>query len=267
MNEIGLIAGAGRFPIIFAQEARRNKQGLYAVAIEGITDKALADEVNSIEWVKLGELSRIFEILKRLGVRRAVMAGKITQEIFFKQDIKLDTVLLNIVSKLSDRRTDTLLRAASARLKGLGIELIDSRTFLQGHIVKRGILAGEGPTKQEMEDVKFGRDVARKLGACDVGQTVVVKDKVILAVEALEGTDEAIRRGGALAREGAVVVKMAKPKQDMRFDIPVVGPLTIKAIAQARGRVLAVEAGKTLLMDKEIFLKEAAINSICVIGI
>lgn len=267
MGDIGLIAGAGRFPLIFAQEARRNNASIYAVAIEGITDISLADAVDRIDWVKVGELSRVFELLKGAGVKRAVMAGKITQEIFFRQNIKLDGVILGLLAKLSDKKTDTLLKAASGKLKGLGIELIDSRTFLGGYIAKRGLLTRRPLTKKEAADVEFGKDIAKKLGSCDVGQTVVVKDKVILAVEALEGTDDAILRGGRLAKEGAVIVKMAKPGQDMRFDIPVVGPDTIDSIARARASVLAVEKDKTLLVDKDILLKKADDNSISVIGV
>lgn len=267
MDDIALIAGAGRLPVIFAQEARKNNISVHALAIEGITDEALAKEVADINWVKLGELSRIFEILKSARVSSAVMAGKVTQEIFFREGRALDKVILNLAAKLKDRKTDTLLKAATRKFAELGIKLIDSRTFLQGCLAGRGVLTKRAPTKREMEDMEFGKALARKLGECDIGQTVVVKDKVALAVEALEGTDETIRRGGALAKEGAVVVKMAKPKQDMRFDIPVVGPQTINSIKDARAGALAVETGKTLLIDKDIFLKRADDAAISIVGI
>src|SRR5919197_2088740 len=250
MSTIGLIAGGGRFPLLFAESARRAGHRVVAAAHVNQTPPEIAREVDALTWVKLGEFGKVSAALRAGGAREAVMLGGIAKARFFR-DARLDAAGLAIVARLAVRSDDSLLRAIARWLEEEGLPIVDPTPFLADRLAPEGVLGRHAPLEEEWADARYGLELARGIGRLDLGQTVVVKGRVGVAVEALEGTDACIRRGGDLAREGAVVVKAVKPGQDRRFDLPAVGPDTIDVMREARARVLAVEAGATLVMDRE----------------
>ncbi len=268
MNErIGLIAGNGQFPILFARAASAQGKEVIAIAVREETTPELENYVQKIHWIGLGDLKQFFQILKDEKLRQAVMAGQIRPAHIFDQNIPMDEKLQRFLKRVKDKRANSMLGEIARILSRMGIKLLDSTTFLKSYLVRRGTLGAIKPSASQLADIRFGKAIAKRIGGLDIGQTVVVKDRAILAVEAIEGTDAAIARGGALAGGGAVVVKVGKPRQDMRFDIPFVGPKTIETLASASCAVLAMEAGKTFLLEQETCLKLAAENHICLAGI
>jgi DUF1009 family protein len=264
---IGLIAGNGRFPLIFAREARARGYRISAVAHRGETDEAIEKEVDDVAWVKVGQLGKLIRSLKNAGVERAVMAGgidKVRSLTQLRPDLRGVLFLRHALT--SGHGDDALLRALADELEGEGISVVPSTLFLDSLIAPPGRIAGPKPASQALADVKTGCRVLEALGDVDVGQSVVVEHGVVLAVEAVEGTDEAVRRAGRLGRGGAVVVKMAKHAQDMRFDVPAVGPGTIVSMIDARACVLAVEAGATLLIDRQHLCDDAVRAGITIVG-
>ncbi len=247
---IGLIAGSGRFPIIFAENARRLGYTVSAVAHIGETAPELEQHVEHIHWIRIGQFNKLIKALKGDGVRQAVMLGGIKKTHVFTT-VRPDLRALALASRLRRWKDDDILRGIAAELEREGIHIRESTFGLRGILVEDGLLTKRGPTKKEWEDVRYGWEVAREIGRLDIGQCVIIKDRVVVAVEAVEGTDEAIRRGGTLAGSGAVVVKRSKPQQDLRFDLPAVGPATIETMASVKASVLAVEAGRSILLDRE----------------
>jgi len=267
MSTIGLIAGGGRFPLLFAESARRAGHRVIAVAHRNETDPALEPLVDAITWVKLGQIGHLLAALQEGGATESVMLGAITKRRFFA-DAMLDATGLKMLARIAIRSDDNLLRAMARFLDEEGIPITDPTPFLQDRLAPEGVLGKHRPTDEELADARYGLELARGIGRLDLGQTVVVKDRVALAVEALEGTDACIRRGGELAASGAfVVVKAVKPHQDRRFDLPAVGPDTIDALAAAKGRVLAVEAGATLVMDLDRMIEKADRAKIVLLGV
>src|SRR6266540_3377968 len=266
MGTIGLIAGGGRFPLLFAESARRAGHRVVAVAHRNETDPSLAEKVDAITWVKLGQIGHILEALKTGGATATVMLGAITKRRFFA-DAMLDATGLRVIAKIAIRSDDNLLRAMARFLEEEGVPITDPTPFLADRLAREGVLGRHAPTAEELEDARYGLELARGIGRLDLGQTVVVKDRVALAVEALEGTDACIRRGGELAKNGAVVAKAVKPHQDRRFDLPAVGPDTIEVMREAKARVLAIEAGATLVMDRDEMVRRADKAKIAVVGI
>lgn len=265
---IGLIAGNGRFPLLFAREARARGHRVAAVAHRGETDEAIEGEVDELTWVRVGQLGRLIRALKGSGARRAVMAGGIDKVRSLSQ-IRPDlrgVLFLRRAYAASGHGDDALLRALATELEGEGIEVVPSTIFLESLLATPGRIAGPKPSAQALADVRTGCRVLAALGSEDVGQSVVVEHGVVLAVEAVEGTDDAVRRGGRLGRGGAVVVKTAKHAQDMRFDVPAVGPTTIATMVEAGAAVLAVEAGATLLLDRDELVEAASGAGISVVG-
>ncbi len=246
---IGLIAGGGQFPLLIADAAKRRGLGIVAVAHTGETDPSLSHQVDEIIWIKLGQMGRMIKALKSKGVRKSFMAGTIRKRRMF-ENVKPDLKGLAIMSKLAIFHDDSILRAVADELAREGIEIVKSTEYLPELLAPQGCLTKRRPNKVEKEDNDCGFKIAKRLGELDIGQCVVVRRKTVLAVEAIEGTDSAIRRGGSLANEGAVIVKVSKPNQDLRFDLPSVGLETLKAMSEVKASVLAVEAGKTLLFDK-----------------
>lgn len=268
MNErIGLIAGNGQFPLLFAKTAQTEGKEVTAIAVREETLPELENYVQKIYWIGVGDLEEFFRILKKEELKKVVMAGQIRPGHIFDQNISMDAGLKRFLKKVKDKRTDSLLGEIARVLRRMGIRLLDSTTFLKSHLTPRGVLTQIKPSPSQWEDIHFGRNIARRIAGLDIGQTVVVKNKAILAIEAIEGTDEAIKRAGKLGRDGAVVVKVSKPRQDMRFDVPLAGPQTLDSLACASCAVLAIEAGKTLFLEKEKCLKIAEENKICVVGI
>ncbi len=252
---IGLIAGGGQFPLMAAQAARKQGLRVVAVALLGETDTALSEEVDHLVWIKLGQLGRLIKAFKKYDVRNALMAGGIRKRRMF--EIRPDLRALSVVSKLAVFHDDDILRALARELAGEGIEIVSSISYLPQLLAPPGCFTKRRPSKTEKEDIQFGWKVAAKLGELDIGQCVVLRKKTVLAVEAIEGTDETILRGGKLAREKAVVVKTSKPAQDLRFDVPSVGLETIKVMSRVNASVLAIEAEKSLLFDKPDMIEYA----------
>jgi len=262
---LGLIAGNGIFPRLVAAGARASGVPVVAVAHTGETEPELEGEVHACTWVRVGELGKIIKVLKGGGCRRAVMAGGIAKvKIFggFRPDLRGAAFL----AKNRSLHDDSLLRGIAAELESDGIEVVPSTVFLPELLPEPGVLGRRKPRGRNLHDVAFGRRVARATGSFEIGQTVVVQAGLVLAVEAVEGTDAAIRRGGELGRGGAVVVKASKPGQDLRFDVPAVGPKTIELMQEVGAKVLAVEAGRTLLLERERLLAAADAAGIVVMA-
>ncbi|PIQ91062.1 MAG: hypothetical protein COV71_01220 [Candidatus Omnitrophica bacterium CG11_big_fil_rev_8_21_14_0_20_41_12] len=249
-ERIGLIAGNRKFPLIFSAAARKKGYSLVAVAVKGDTSRALNKLVDKIYWVSLAEYSRVFSIFKNEGVKKIVMAGQISPVRLFSGEIQKDPQLKELLSQIKDQRADTIFGAIVKKFNDEGFEFLDSTTFIEDYLPKKGILTGE-PSAQILEDIHFGFDLAKQVAGLDIGQAVVIKNKAIVAVEALEGTDNLIKRAGCISRGGFTVVKVSKPRQDMRFDVPVIGLNTIKNLLRAKAACLAFEAGKTLFIDQE----------------
>jgi DUF1009 family protein len=250
MEKIGLIAGNRRLPILFAEAARKRNCHIVAVAIRGDTSPKLKGHVDKIYWLNLSDFSRMFEIFKNEGITKIVMAGQITPTRLFSRELEKDSSLKDLLKSIRDKKADTVFGAVAQKLQESGLQLMDSTIFLEGFLPKKGTLTEREPTSDEWQDIHFGLDLAKEIAFLDIGQTVAVKNKAIVAVEALEGTDKLIQRAGKLSKGGAVIVKVSKPKQDRRFDMPVVGLNTIKNLIKAGAPCLAIEAGKTLFIDK-----------------
>jgi len=266
-ERLGLIAGNGKFPLLVAScYKKRHGARIEAVGFPGETSPELENLVDNLVWVGVGQLGKIIKFFKNAGVSKAVMAGQIRPTKMF-QKLKLDLRGLKVLSRLNDRKADTIFSSVAEEMSKDGISLLDSTSFLKDYMAKEGVLTRRQPTEAELDDAKFGARIATEIGRLDIGQTVVVKDRAIVAVEALEGTDETIRRGGKVAGAGTVVVKMAKPSQDMRFDVPVIGIETIRAMKEAGAALLAVEANKTLVIDEEEALSLANDWGLCVMGL
>lgn len=265
-ERIGLIAGNGRFPIIFADNARKLGYHVSAVAHEGETEPELAGHVDRIHWIKIGQMSKLIKAFKEDKVHQAVMLGGIKKTHVFTT-VRPDFRTLAMATRLALWKDDDILREFAKELEREGIAICESTFGLEGILVEEGTLTARAPSEKEWEDIRYGWEVAHDIGRLDIGQCVVIKDRVVVAVEAVEGTDGAIKRGGDLAKEGAVVVKRSKPQQDLRFDLPAVGPRTIEVMASVKASVLAIEAGRTVLLDREIMLEKARSARIAIVGI
>lgn len=263
---IGLIAGNGRFPLIFAETARREGCRVVAVAHRGETDEEIESFADEVTWIRVGELGKIIRVFRRAGVRRAVMAGGI-QKVRLFSGFRPDLRGAAFLARVGSFHDDALLRGLARELEDDGIEVVASTLFLGSILAHEGLLGHVKLRRGDWKDVALGYRVARGVGAFDVGQSVVVRDGIVIAVEGIEGTDACIRRGGALGRGAVIVVKVSKPGQDLRFDVPAVGPGTIAALAEVGGRVLAVEAECTILLDREQFLAAADAAKIVVVGV
>ena len=263
---IGLIAGNGRFPVIFAENARKLGFRVSAVAHQGETAPELEQVVDRLHWVRVGQFGKVIQALKGDGVEQAVMLGGIKKTHLFS-DVRPDFRAMAFFTKLKSWKDDHILRAIADDLADEGITIRESTFGLSNLVVSEGTLTRRRPSRKEREDVSYGWNIAKEIGRMDIGQCVVVKDRVIVAVEAVEGTDETIRRGGLLARSGAVVVKCCKPQQDLRFDLPAIGPHTIDVMAEAKASVLALEAHKTIMLDREETLEKARQADIAVLGV
>lgn len=266
MEKIGLIAGNGRFPVLFAQTARQAGVSVVAIAHEGETEVDLSEHVDTIVWVKVGKLDSIVRALREHRVQRAVMAGGI-QKAALMDHFEPDERGLRMLSGLASFSDDAVLRAVAAELEAEGLQVVESTLFLDSILAGEGVLAGPEPDEAAWRDVRLGVSVARGIGRWDIGQSVVLKSGIVLAVEALEGTDATLRRGGTLGRGCAVAVKVSKPGQDLRFDVPAVGPQTVTVCEESGIAVLALEAGKTVLLERAEFLARAAAVQLSVVGV
>ena len=267
---LGLIAGNGRFPFLALEAMKRLGHAVTVVAIREETSPALAaaaaaDPPAALHWVSLGELGQCIATLKEAGVTQALMAGQVQHRRLFSGVIP-DRVLLGVLRRLATRNTDALISGVADVLREHGIELVDSTAFLEPLLAGAGCLTVRGPTAGERADLEFGYRMADAVAGLDIGQTMAVKERAVVAIEAMEGTDAVIARAGRLAGAGVSVIKVAKPNQDMRFDVPVVGLPTVEALRRAGAGVLSVDAGRTLLLDGDRMLEAANEAGIAVVG-
>ncbi len=265
-ESIGVIAGGGQFPLLFIAAARAAGRRVVVVAHRGETDPQVAEEADGVCWVKLGQLGRVISYLHNEGAAETVFLGTITKTRIFR-DVLPDFKALSLWNKIDRKQDDAILRAIAQALEGEGIVVRESTLYLDHLLFPAGILTRAKPNRQQRHDILFGWQQARGIGALDIGQCVVVKEGTVLAVEAIEGTDATILRGGELGGEKVVVVKVKKPGQDFRFDLPATGLNTVRNLARVGGAVLAVEAGQSLLFDRKEMVAAANAAGIVVVGV
>jgi DUF1009 family protein len=268
--KLGLIAGNGRFPFLVLDAARALGHDVTIIAakeeaFETLTDAAAKTRA-AIHWISLGQLGKCISLMKDAGVTHAVMAGQVKHTKIFAGGIVPDLKFLSLLAKLPARNTDGLIGAVASVLKDEGIELIDSTSLLKPMLAPTGVMTRRVPAAEEQQDLEYGYGIADAIAGLDIGQTIVVKHRAVVAVEAMEGTDDVIARAGRLAGAGVCVVKVAKPKQDMRFDVPVVGLATIDAMRTARASVLSIDAGKTLMFERDAMIAGANEAGITIVG-
>jgi hypothetical protein len=264
-HTLGIIAGNGVYPRLLADAARKaGVKKIIAAAFTGETDPALTQHAELIEWMRVGQLNRLLKFFRAQDVHHAIMAGQIAPKNLF--DLRPDWKALMLLGKLKQRNAESIFAAIADELANAGVDLLPATTFLEESLAPSGLIAGPKLSRQEEVDIDLGWKIAKEIARLDIGQTIVVKNGTVVAVEALEGTNDAIKRGGGLAREGAIIVKVAKPNQDMRFDVPVIGVETIRIAAEARLRVIALEAGKTLLLERDAIVDLATRAKISIVA-
>ena len=264
-DTLGIIAGNGVYPRLLADSARRaGVTKIVAAAFIDETDPALAQRVDQIEWIRVGQLSRLLNFFREQQVHHAIMAGQIAPKNLF--DLHPDWKALLVLARLKQRNAESIFAAIADELKKEDVDLLPATAFLEDSLAQAGLIAGPKLNHREEEDVDFGWQIAKEIARLDIGQTVIVKNGTVVAIEAFEGTNDAIKRGGALARKGAVMIKVPKPNQDMRFDVPVIGGETIRVAAEVRLRVIAVEAGCTLLLERDAIVDLANRSNISIVA-
>lgn len=264
-SQLAIIAGNGVYPRVVARAARAAGVGkIFALAFEGETDGELVQLVDEICWLRVGQLNRMLSSLRGAKITSAIMAGQIAPRNLF--DLHPDWRALLLLAKLKQRNAESIFRAIADELRKIGVTLLPATAFLEDLLAEKELIAGPRLSRREKSDIDFGWSIAQKIAALDIGQTIIVKNGTVLAIEAFEGTNETVRRGGALARQGAVMIKVAKPNQDMRFDVPVIGTETIVVAAEAKIRVIALQAGRTLVLEKAEVIRAAGEARISVVG-
>lgn len=266
MMKIGLLAGLGRLPVEFAYAARQTGTNVVAVGVVGGVDAELAQAAQSYAAIGVGQLRKIISFLQEQQVTQVTMLGKVTKELMFSGQLEMDADMQALLAALPDHNDDTIMLGFVKRLAMEGIGVLDQTSLLKPLMPQAGVLTKRQPTKEEIADMQYGFKMAKEMGRLDIGQTVVVKDAAVLAVEAIEGTDACIRRGGSLGRGAVTVAKVAKPQQDQRFDVPAIGPATLQSMIAAGAKSLALEAGRTLLVDRETVLELAEENDITIVA-
>ncbi len=267
MNEtpetLVLIAGRADYPLLLARAARAcGVKKISAIAFKGETSREIEQVADDVTWIHAGQLTPLLDALKTSGARHAVMAGQVSPKILFF--FRMDKALLNLLKSLPVKNAHSIFGAITSEIEKTGLELLPASSFMQDYMPSAGVLSARPPNQRELNDIKIGRRVIKDTSHLDIGQTVVVKEGMILAVEAFEGTDKAIRRGGKLGGKGAVVVKVPKVGHDMRFDIPVIGNRTLKSLKKAKASCLAIEAGGAIVLNKETFVSQANAMGIAV---
>jgi len=266
-KKIAIISGSGKFPFLFAQAAKEKGFHVVSIAIKNNTSLWLRSYVDEVHWFKVSELQRMIDFLKNKEITHVVMAGQIQPRTLFKKDIMQDPEIKKLMLDLKDRRADSVFGAIADKLVNSGLKLLDSTSFLEEYLPKKSVLT-KGQIDQNLwEDINFGFKLAKEIARLDIGQTVVVKKKAVVAVESIEGTDATIKRAGYIAKDGCVMVKVSKPHQDMRFDIPVVGLRTVKNLIKIKAKCLAIEADKTLIIDIEKCIKLANRHNLIIAAI
>ena len=265
LDALGIIAGNGVYPRLLADSARKaGVKKIVVAAFTGETDPALAQHVDLLEWMRVGQLNRLLKFFRTHDIHQAIMAGQIAPKNLF--DLRPDWKALLLLGKLKERNAESIFAAIAEELANVDVDVLPATTFLEDSLAPLGLIAGPKLSRHEQDDVDLGWKIAKEIARLDIGQAIIVKNGTVVAVEAIEGTNEAIKRGGALAREGAIMIKVAKPNQDMRFDVPVIGVETIRIAAEARVRVIAVEAGKTLLLERDAIVDLAKRAGISIVA-
>jgi DUF1009 family protein len=261
----GLIAGNGQFPFLVVEGAKKQGVELSVVAIKEETDKAIDEAAGDVVWLGIGQLGKMISHFKKQGVEQVMMAGQVKHVQIFSGAMP-DLRMMKMLWNLPRRNTDALIGGVADEMAKEGLELIDSTTLIKDHLAPKGVMTKRGPIDIEQQNIDYGLNIANEIARLDLGQTIVVRSSACVAIEAMEGTDETIKRAGSLARGKLTVVKVAKPDQDMRFDVPVIGVPTIENMIAAGATCISVSAGKTLIFDKEEMIRLANRNKICVIG-
>ena len=262
-KRIGIIAGSSSFPLMFARAAQQNGFSVVACCHRGETSPEMGEIVEQAVWIKLGELGRIIETFKNAGVKQVALAGGINRVKLF--GVKLDARGMKLITRLKSVKDDIIMRGIADELMSEGIEVIECTRFMEDQLAKEGVLTSRSPSAEEIKDIEIGVEAVRVLSSQDIGQTVIVKEGVIIAVEAVEGTDRTIKRAGELGGADAIVVKFSKTTQDLRFDVPTIGIKTISSMIEAKAKVLAIEAGRSLILDQEEVIQLANRNKISII--
>jgi hypothetical protein len=267
-KKLGLIAGMGDLPKAVASEAKRMGYNVAAIALQPPADESLKPIADEFHKISLGRFGGLMALLKKLAITDVVLAGKVPKDLLYKNKAHIipDMKAVKMLFSLRNRADDTIMKAIVREIEGLGIKVHNTTDFTKDLLVPEGVLTRRKPSKKELQDIEFGWDIAKKIGQLDIGQTVVVKDMAVMAVEAIEGTDEAIKRGGDLSKKDAVIIKVSKPRQDMRFDVPVTGLDTLSTMKKTGARVLALETGKCIIIDMKNFINKANEYGIVVIG-
>ena len=266
-EKIGLIAGRGSFPFLFIEEARKaGVKGIHVVALYGDTSEEITEVADSVDWVYVGQIRKTIKAFKKHGVEHVALCGQVKPGRLFK-GMKPDLKAMFILAKLKERNAESLFGAVCDEFSKNGITVMSSVLYLQEHLATEGVMNKVKLNRARKNDYEFGKKIAKDVSRLDIGQSVVVKRGTVLAVEGFEGTDKCIKRGGLLGRGGVTVVKVSKPNQDMRIDVPCIGMRTVESLKEAGALTLAVEVGKTLFIDKEDVLKACDDLKICVVGI
>jgi len=266
VQRIGLIAGNGRFPFLVAEQIKKNGDQVVVLAIKEETDPAIEKIADTIHWLNLGQLQKLIDLLHAEKANTVIMSGQVKHVQIFK-DLSLDWRAIKLMGALINKKTDTILGRIADELAKEGITLLPSHTYLTDLMADKGIMAGIKPSKTELADIEFGFRIAKEIARLDIGQTVVVKDRSIVAVESVEGTNECIKRAAGLAGDNVIAIKVAKPNQDWRFDVPVIGMDTITLLSETHSRLIAVEAGATLMLDKQNMIEQAKAMSVTIVGV
>jgi DUF1009 family protein len=262
---LGIIAGNGVYPRELAAAARRaGVKNIVAAAFVNETDPSLTSNVDTIDWLRVGQLGRLLKFFRETGVRHAIMAGQIAPRNLF--DLHPDWKALLLLARLKQRNAESIFGGIASELEKAGVELLSATTFLEDMIAPRDLIAGPKLNRRQLRDVDFGWEIAKEVARLDIGQTVIVKNGTVLAVEGFDGTNETVRRGGKLAGTGAIMIKVSKPNQDMRFDVPVIGLETVRVAHEAQVRAIVVETGRTLLLEKTLILEQADRAQISIFG-
>ncbi|MEO5718048.1 MAG: UDP-2,3-diacylglucosamine diphosphatase LpxI [Chthoniobacterales bacterium] len=262
---LGIIAGSGVYPLLLADAAR--VAGVKRIVVAAFTDETspdISNRADEIDWLRVGQLGKMLNFFREAKVHHAIMAGQIAPGNLFS--LRPDFKAMFLLARLKQRNAESIFGAIADQLAEIQVELLPATTFLDHLLALVGHIAGPKLKEREEEDVTFGFAIAKQLSALDVGQTIVVKNGTVLAIEAFEGTNEAILRGGSLGKKNAIVIKVTKPDQDMRFDVPVIGPETLRVAAEAKVRAIALEAGRTLLLEKATLIALAERSGISLVG-
>lgn len=265
MTTIGLVAGAGRLPAIFAGIARKRGDRVVGIGLKGVTDEALEKSVDKLVWVDLSAIQKTIFSLLADRIKKVVLLGKLGKDFFFNRDAELDADTRRVIEKIGDRRDYSMLNEAAKFLGKFGIEIMDPTSYMQEFVPQKGRITGREPSKEEALDLAYAQEVAKSLASFDIGQAVAVKNRTVIAIESVEGTDETIRRAGLYSGKGFVVAKSARAQQEMRFDVPLVGLETVQALAAAGGTALSLESGRTFLIDREEIVKLADSKNLAIV--